>query len=61
MKVFGKQEKWKNFSGNINIVDNISTSDIPKIINEPRLHSLQLYEFKNPNEDTWRTLIPISG
>ncbi len=54
--IFSKKEKWKNFSGNVNIIDNISTSDITKIISEPHLHSLQFYEFKNPAEKTWRTL-----
>lgn len=56
MKIFRRKEKWKNFNGNINIVDNISISDIPKILAEPNLRSLQLYEFKEPNEKTWNTL-----
>lgn len=34
-------------------------SDIPKILKENRLHSLQLYEFKNPNEKTWDALNEI--
>lgn len=55
MKIFSRKERWKNYNGNVNIVDDISTSDIPRIFNEKQLHSLQLYEFKNPNEKTWKT------
>lgn len=56
MGIFSKKEKWGNFSGNINIYSDLTKSDIPKIISEENIHSLQLYEFKNPNKQTWETL-----
>lgn len=49
-------KKWKNYDGNINILSNIKESDIPKLIAEKEIHSLQLYEFEKPNQQTWDTL-----
>lgn len=56
MEIFGQKEKWKNHSGNINILSDIKKSDIPKIMAEDNIHSLQLYQFQNPKKQTWETL-----
>jgi hypothetical protein len=58
MRLFKQnKEKWGNFSGNINIYDNLKDSDIPKLIGEPNIHSIQFYrQFKTPNEKTWKVL-----
>ncbi|ANH61430.1 leucine-rich repeat domain-containing protein [Dokdonia donghaensis] len=56
MGIFSQKEKWKNYSGNINIHSDIKKSDIPKIIAEDNIHSLQLYQFQNPKKQTWETL-----
>ncbi|MCH7400080.1 protein phosphatase 1 regulatory subunit 42 [Belliella sp. DSM 107340] len=56
MGIFTTKEKWKNFSGNINILSDLKKSDIPKIIKEDNIHSLQLYQFQNPKKQTWETL-----
>ena len=56
MEIFGQKEKWKNYSGNINILSDIKKSDIPKIMAEDNIHSLQLYQFQNPKKQTWETL-----
>lgn len=56
MGIFSEKEKWKNFSGNINIYSDLKKSDIPKIIAEKNIHSLQLYQFQNPKRQTWETL-----
>ena len=56
MGIFSKKEKWGNFNGNINIYDNLKATDIPKLIKEKDIHSLQFYEFKNPNKKTWDVL-----
>lgn len=56
MGIFNRKKKWGNFNGNINIYSDLKKSDIPKIIAEKNIHSLQLYEFKNPNNRTWETL-----
>lgn len=57
MGIFKKSDKkWGNFSGNINIYDNLKDSDIPKLIKEPNIHSIQFYQFKTPNEKTWKVL-----
>ena len=56
MSIFNKKEKWKNFGGNINIYADLKKSDIPKLANENNIHSIQFYEFKTPNNDTWETL-----
>lgn len=57
MRLFNKNNnKWGNFSGNINIYDNLKDSDIPKLISEPNIHSIQFYQFKTPNEKTWKIL-----
>ena len=56
MNIFNRKPKWKNFGGNINILRDIKKSDISKIISEERIHSLQFYEFKTPNNRTWETL-----
>ncbi len=50
------EEKWRNCWGNINIEADIELSDIPKIIAEERIHSLQLYHLETPSEQTWQTL-----
>lgn len=49
-------EKWENFSGNINIYEDLIELDIEKLIKERNIHSLQFYTFKNPSEKTWETL-----
>lgn len=57
MGIFGSnKEKWTNHSGNINIHSDLKKSDIPKIISEENIHSLQLYTFENPKKETWETL-----
>lgn len=57
MEIFGSnKEKWTNHSGNINIHSDLKKSDIPKIISEEDIHSLQLYTFENPKKETWETL-----
>lgn len=57
MRLFKQNKnKWGNFSGNINIYDNLKDSDIPKLIGEPNIHSIQFYQFKTPNEKTWKVL-----
>lgn len=56
MRIFSNKEKWKNHSGNINIHSDLKKSDIPKIISEKNIHSLQLYTFENPKKQTWKTL-----
>lgn len=57
MGIFGNnKEKWTNHSGNINIHSDLKKSDIPKIISEENIHSLQLYTFENPKKETWETL-----
>ena len=57
MRLFKQDnKKWGNFSGNINIYDNLKDSDIPKLIGEPNIHSIQFYQFKTPNEKTWKVL-----
>lgn len=61
MGIFNKKKKWGNFSGNINIHSDLKTSDIPKIIAEKNIHSLQLFQFQNPNKQTWETLNEFFG
>lgn len=56
-----KEEKWGNFSGNINIYQDLIESDIEKLIQEENIHSLQFYSFKNPSEKTWETLNEFYG
>ncbi|NIK92354.1 hypothetical protein GZ212_09345 [Mangrovimonas sp. CR14] len=56
MGIFNKKKKWGNFNGNINIYDDLKSSDIPKLIQEKDIHSLQFFEFKNPNKKTWDIL-----
>lgn len=51
-----KEDKWGNFSGNINIYQDLVESDIEMLIQEKNIHSLQFYYFKNPSEKTWETL-----
>jgi len=53
MGIFNKKEKWGNFSGNINIYDNLKHSDIPKLIAEENIHSLQFFQFTDPKKKTW--------
>ncbi|MHA7844606.1 MAG: hypothetical protein ACX93I_14940 [Winogradskyella sp.] len=56
MGIFKRKKKWGNFSGNINIHSDLKKSDIPKIIAEKNIHSLQLFQFPNPKRQTWETL-----
>jgi|TARA_B110000091_G_scaffold6474_1_gene6307 hypothetical protein len=56
MGIFDKKEKWGNFSGNINIYDNLKHSDIPKLIAEENIHSLQFLQFTDPKKKTWEVL-----
>lgn len=56
MELFKKKERWENFNGNINIYDDLKFSDIPKLIQEKNIHSLQFYQFSNPNTETWNVL-----
>ncbi|WP_299122400.1 hypothetical protein [uncultured Winogradskyella sp.] len=56
MGIFSRKKKWGNFNGNINIYSDLKKSDIPKIIAEDNIHSLQLFQFQNPNRLTWEIL-----
>jgi hypothetical protein len=56
MGLFKKNKKWGNFSGNINVYEDLDTSDIAKLLKEEHLHSLQFYNFQNPNRKTWQVL-----
>ena len=56
MGLFKQNKKWGNFSGNINIYEDLETSDISKLLREEHLHSLPFYNFKNPNRKTWQVL-----
>lgn len=56
MILFKNKEKWGNFGGNINIYQDLNTSDIDKLICEPNIHSIQFYEFKTPNNKTWTVI-----
>lgn len=56
MGIFDKKEKWGNFSGNINIYTDLKSSDIPKLISEKDIHSLQFFQFTNPKKRTWDVL-----
>jgi len=57
MGIFGSnKKKWTNHSGNINIHSDLKKSDIPQIISEENIHSIQLYTFENPKKQTWETL-----
>jgi len=46
MGIFSKKDKWENFNGNVNIYSNLKNSDIPRLIEEKNIHSLQFYQFK---------------
>jgi len=56
MGIFSNKEKWGNFNGNINIYDNLKSEDIPNLIKEKGIHSLQFFQFDKPNDKTWNTL-----
>ncbi|TSE02380.1 hypothetical protein [Aquimarina algiphila] len=56
MGIFNKKKRWGNFNGNINIYDDLKPSDIPELIEEKDIHSLQFFEFKNPKKRTWNAL-----
>ncbi|WP_298903825.1 hypothetical protein [uncultured Psychroserpens sp.] len=56
MGIFNRKKKWENFNGNINIYSDLKKPDIPKIIAEENIYSLQLFEFKSPNNQTWETM-----
>jgi len=49
-------KKWENFNGNINIYKNLEKNDISEIFAEENIHSLQFYQFQNPNNETWAVL-----
>ncbi|MEL7271456.1 MAG: hypothetical protein AAGL34_17925 [Bacteroidota bacterium] len=49
-------KKWENHGGNVNIIDNLNHSDIPKLIKCKDIHTLQFYAFKTPNTKTWNVL-----
>lgn len=56
MGLFSQNKKWENFSGNINIYDDLESSDIAKLVKEKQIHSLQFYKFKTPSRKTWTVL-----
>ncbi|PCJ62700.1 MAG: hypothetical protein COA58_16860 [Bacteroidetes bacterium] len=56
MGIFDKKEKWGNFNGNINIYDDLKLSDIPKLIKEKDIHSIQFFQFNNAKNKTWDVL-----
>nr|WP_315423365.1 hypothetical protein [uncultured Pedobacter sp.] len=56
MGLFKHSKKWENFNGNINIYEDLETSDIEELLKEEHLHSLQFYMFKNPSRKTWEVL-----
>lgn len=56
MGIFKNKERWGNFNGNINIYDNLKSSDIPDLIKQKDIHSLQFFQFDKPNNKTWNTL-----
>lgn len=53
-EIFNPKKKWENFGGNANIYDNLNRSDIPRLFEEPKLDTLQFFEFKTPSEKTWK-------
>mgnify|MGYP001012898408 CR=1 FL=1 len=61
MGILNKIEKWGNSYGNINIYSDLNKSDIPKILTEKNIWALQLYQFKNPNKQTWEVLNEFFG
>jgi hypothetical protein len=56
MGIFDAKEKWGNFNGNINVFKDLKSSDIPKLIQEKDIHSLQFFQFTNPKNKTWKVL-----
>lgn len=56
MKETNEKEKWGNFNGNINIYSDLEPLDIPKLIKEKNIHSLQFFQFTNPEKRTWNIL-----
>lgn len=50
------EKKWRDFSGNINIYDDLVEDDIADILTTPYIHSIQFYEFKKPKPETFRIL-----
>jgi len=50
------EKKWKDFSGNINIYDDLVDEDIADILTTPYVHSIQFYDFKKPKPETFRVL-----
>jgi hypothetical protein len=56
MGLFIRSKKWENFNGNINIYEDLVTSDIDLLVEEEQIHSLQFYMFKNPSRKTWEVL-----
>ncbi|MCD9583816.1 hypothetical protein [Tenacibaculum maritimum] len=55
------EKKWENHSGNINILKDVTTSDIPKIIAEENIHTIQFYKFQTPKKQTWKVLNEFYG
>lgn len=56
MRIFSRKSKWENYSGNINLTGDITSSDISKLIAEKNIRQIQLYDFTSPNIRTWETL-----
>lgn len=56
MGIFDTKEKWGNFNGNINIFQDLKHSDIPKLIAEENIHSVQFFQFTDPKKQTWEVL-----
>ncbi|MTI29783.1 hypothetical protein [Xanthovirga aplysinae] len=49
-------KKWSNHSGCLNILENLTTTDIHQIQHETELHTIQFYQFQTPNRETWDVL-----
>ena len=56
MGIFDKKPRWGNFSGNINIFNDLKYSDLPKLAKEENIHSLQFFQFTDPKKKTWDVL-----
>lgn len=56
LSLFKKEKKWENCGGCVNIHSDLTESDIPKLINEPGIDSVQFYSFKTPSDKTWAVL-----
>ena len=56
MGIFNQKEKWGNYSGNVNIHSDLKHSDIPKLVAEKNIHTLQFLHFTDPKKKTWEIL-----